>query len=123
MTKEKGMKDFTIDDLEYGADKVPENYDKDVMAYLTRNENKKAYYEPRTVSKKLKKVPEVPPISDKVAVMLANLRNRIKDEEALADTRPDLVAPKLTPQQIELKKGLSSGIGTVILDAMRIKKR
>ena len=118
MTKQKGMKDFTIDDLDYGAD----DYEKNVNAYLTRNENKKGYYNPRRVSKKQNKVPEVPPVSNTVDVMLANLRNRIKDEEALADTRPDLVTPKLTPQQIELKRGLSSGIGTVILDAMNKKR-
>ena len=118
MTKQKGMKDFTIDDLDYGAD----DYEKNVNAYLTRSDTRKAYYEPRRDSKKLKQVPEVPPISNTVDVMLANLRNRIKDEEALADTRPDLVTPKLTPQQIELKRGLSSGIGTVILDAMNKKR-
>ena len=118
MTKQKGIKDFTIDDLDYGAD----DYEKNVNAYLTRNENRKGYYEPRTVSKNLKQVLRQPPTSDRVEIMLANLRNRIKDEEALADTRPDLVTPKLTPQQIELKRGLSSGIGTVILDAMNKKR-
>ena len=98
MTKQKGIKDFTIDDLDYGAD----DYEKNVNAYLTRNENKKGYYNPRRVSKKQNKVPEVPPVSNTVDVMLANLRNRIKDEEALADTRPDLVSLKT-----------SEGIGSI----------
>ena len=134
MTKEKGMKDFTIDDLEYGADKVKEipdditqdYYNKNVMAYLTRNENKKSYYDPRRGRSKQKEVPEVPPISDKVAVMLANLDNRIKDEEALLDTRPDLVAQRMTPQQqqqIDFQRQLKSGIGTVIINAMNKRSK
>ena len=134
MTKEKGMKDFTIDDLEYGADKVKEipdditqdYYNKNVMAYLTRNENKKGYYNPRRGRSKQKKVPEVPPVSDKVAVMLANLRNRIKDEKALLNTRPDLVAQRMTPaqqQQIDFQRQLQSGLGTVIINALNKRSR
>ena len=134
MKKEKGMKDFTIDDLEYGADKVkqvPDDitsdyYNKNVMAYLTRNDSKKSYYDPRRGRSKQKEVPEVPPVSDKVAVMLANLRNRIKDEKALADTRPDLVAQRITPQQqqqIDFQRQLKSGIGTVIINAMNKRSK
>ena len=134
MKKQKGMKDFTIDDLEYGADKVKEipdditqdYYNKNVMAYLTRNDSKKSYYDPRRGRSKQKEVPEVPPISDKVAVMLANLNNRIKDKEALLDTRPNLVSQTMTPaqqQQIDFQRQLQSGIGTVIINALNKRSR
>ena len=72
----------------------------------------------------MKKSKEI--ISDKVAVMLANLKNRIKEEEALLDTRPDLVSQTMTPaqqQQIDFQRQLQSGIGTVIINALNKRSR
>ena len=108
MKKEKGMADFSIDDLEYGKD----DYEKNVNAYLTRNENKKGYDNPRRGRSKQNKVPEVPPVSDKVAAMLANIPKQVS---------PPKVQP-LTQQQIDFQRQLTSGIGTVILDAMNKKR-
>ena len=113
----RGMKDFTIGDLDYGSNKEPADYDANVNAYLTRSETRKGYVEPRRDSKKLKQVLQQPPISPVVDGMLRDLQKRIDQQNALDLQRVQPV--QLTPQQIELKKGLSSGIGTVILDALK----
>ena len=124
MKKEKGMKDFTIDDLEYGADKVkqvPDDitsdyYNKNVMAYLTRNDSKKSYYDPRRGRSKQKEVPEVPPISDKVTEMLIDLQKRI-DAQNIQTLQP------MQPMQDDFQRQLQSGIGTVIINALNKRSR
>ena len=124
MKKEKGMKDFTIDDLEYGADKVkqvPDDitsdyYNKNVMAYLTRNDSKKSYYDPRRGRSKQKEVPEVPPISDKVTEMLIDLQKRI-DAQNIQTLQP------MQPMQDDFQRQLKSGIGTVIINALNKRSR
>ena len=124
MKKEKGMKDFTIDDLEYGADKVkqvPDDitsdyYNKNVMAYLTRNDSKKSYYDPRRGRSKQKEVPEVPPISNTVAKMLIDLQKRI-DAQNIQTLQP------MQPMQDDFQRQLKSGIGTVIINALNKRLR
>ena len=124
MKKEKGMKDFTIDDLEYGADKVkqvPDDitsdyYNKNVMAYLTRNDSKKSYYDPRRGRSKQKEVPEVPPISNNVAEMLIDLQKRI-DAQNIQTLQP------MQPMQDDFQRQLKSGIGTVIINALNKRSR
>ena len=124
MKKEKGMKDFTIDDLEYGADKVkqvPDDitsdyYNKNVMAYLTRNDSKKSYYDPRRGRSKQKEVPKVPPISNTVAEMLIDLQKRI-------DAQNIQTLPPMQPMQDDFQRQLKSGIGTVIINALNKRLR
>ena len=124
MKKAKGMKDFTIDDLEYGADKVkqvPDDitqdyYNKNVMAYLTRNDSKKSYYDPRRGRSKQKEVPEVPPISNTVAEMLIDLQKRI-DAQNIQTLQP------MQPMQDDFQRQLKSGIGTVIINALNKRSR
>ena len=53
--------------------------------------------------------------------VITELNNRIKNEEALLNTRPDLVSQTMTPaqqQQIDFQRQLQSGIGTVIINAL-----
>jgi hypothetical protein len=124
MKKEKGMKDFTIDDLEYGADKVkqvPDDitsdyYNKNVMAYLTRNDSKKSYYDPRRGRSKSKQVSNVPPVSNTVAEMLIDLQKRI-------DAQNIQTLPPMQPMQDDFQRQLQSGIGTVIINALNKRSR
>ena len=112
MKKEKGMADFSIDDLDYGKD----DYEKNVNAYLTRNENKKPYYNPRRGRSKQKEVPEVPPISNTVAEMLIDLQKRI-DAQNIQTLQP------MQPMQDDFQRQLKSGIGTVIINALNKRSR
>jgi hypothetical protein len=98
MKKQKDK--FTIDDLDYSADKVkqlPDDitqdyYNRNVNAYLTRNDSRKSYY-----------------ISPGVTEMLIDLQKRIDAQNIQT----------LQPMQPKLNDEFSSGIATVILDAMR----
>ena len=115
MKKQKDK--FTIDDLDYSADKVkqlPDDitqdyYNRNVNAYLTRNDSKKSYYDPRRGRSKPKQVSNIPPVSNTVAEMLIDLQKRIDAQNIQT----------LQPMQPKLNDEFSSGIATVILDAMR----
>ena len=115
MKKQKDK--FTIDDLDYSADKVkqlPDDitqdyYNRNVNAYLTRNDSRKSYYISPGDRSKTKEVLNLPPISDKVTEMLIDLQKRIDAQNIQT----------LPPMQPKLNDEFSSGIATVILDAMR----
>ena len=122
MKKQKDK--FTIDDLDYSADKVkqlPDDitqdyYNRNVNAYLTRNDSRKSYYISPGDRSKTKEVLNLPPISDKVTEMLIDLQKRI-DAQNIQTLQP------MQPMQDDFQRQLKSGIGTVIINALNKRSR